>query len=170
MAEVGNMAQVEEKPKKSKKATKAKAAKSEVEAAPETAPEATNGAKKIDEVETVTEAVGSTTEATLPIEESEAEPTGMQKIYKDREDLTEKMMSGKAEEATLAGTARYIDAPIFPDAYCPLCGQKLSGNSKTGFKQSLYTHPFTPSIALGKPCELKGKRLRAPVARMEIID
>ena len=59
---------------------------------------------------------------------------------------------------------------IFPDAYCPKCGQKLSGNSKTGFKQAFYTHPFTPAITLGKPGELKGKRLRAPVARMEIVD
>jgi hypothetical protein len=65
---------------------------------------------------------------------------------------------------------QFIDAPIFPDAYCPLCGQKLSGNSKTGFKMAFYTHPFTPAIALGKPCVLKGKRLRAPVVRMFIVD
>jgi hypothetical protein len=84
------------------------------------------------------------------------------------------MMSGKVVEEgkllKLDTNPRFIDAPIFPDAYCPLCGQKLSGNSKTGFKLAFYTHPFTPSIALGKPCVLKGKRLRAPVVRMEIVD
>ena len=155
----GNMAQVDvEKPKKGKKLPKAQAAKAEVEPEKvEAAPEETNGAKKIDELETVTE-------------RKEEPLTGQQKIYKDREDLAEKMLGGKVEESTLAPPTRYIDAPIFPDAYCPKCGMKLSGNSKTGFKQAYYTHPFTPAIALGKPCELKGKRLRAPVARMEIVD
>lgn len=160
MVETGNMAQVdvEEKPK-GKKAPKAQAAKAKkAETAPEQEPEQTNGAKKIDELETATEV-------------AREEPlTGQQKIYKDREDLAAKMLGGKVEESTLAPPTRYIDAPIFPDAYCPKCGMKLSGNSKTGFKQAFYTHPFTPSIALGKPCELKGKRLRAPVARMEIVD
>jgi hypothetical protein len=163
MVEVGNMAQVdvEEKPKKGKKAPKAQAAKAEkVEAAPEQEPEQTNGAKTIDELE-VTEAASSTTEEPL---------TGQQKIYKDREALTEKMMMGEVEKSKLAPEPQYLDAPIFPDAYCPRCGQKLTGNSKTGFKMAFYTHPFSPSITLGKPCELKGKRLRAPVARMEIME
>ncbi|TDI15323.1 MAG: hypothetical protein E2P05_07225 [Acidobacteria bacterium] len=162
----GNMAQVSpaeagEKaaPKKTKKtAPKAQAAKAEKV---ETAPEQTNGAKTIDELEPVGKVASSTTEEPL---------TGMDKIYKDREDLTEKMLSGQVEESVTIAQPQYIDAPIFPDAYCPKCGQKLSGNSKTGFKQSYYTHPFTPAIALGKPCELKGKKLRAPVARMEIIE
>jgi len=160
----GNVAQVTDKETKPrKKATKAKAEKVETAAAPEAAPE-TNGEQQ---------AVRGpeAPEATSPA------PTGIQdQIYKDREDLTEKMLSGKVEvsgkveESKLAPAPQFIDAPIFPDAYCPKCGQKLSGNSKTGFKQSFYTHPFTPAIALGKPCELKGKKLRAPVARMEIID
>ena len=167
----GNVAQVTDKEAKPrKKATKAKAEKPEPEkvetaAAPEAAPE-TNGEKQVDELVSTTDP-----EATGPA------PTGIQdQIYKDREDLTEKMLSGKVEvsgkveESKLAPAPQFIDAPIFPDAYCPKCGQKLSGNSKTGFKQSFYTHPFTPAIALGKPCELKGKKLRAPVARMEIID
>lgn len=160
MAEAtGNMGQVQEKPtkkggKKAPKAqAKAKAEPEEVEAAPEQEPEQTNGAKTIDELEVTEEPL-----------------TGMQKIYKDREDLSAKMMSGKAEESKLAPERQFIDAPIFPDAYCPRCGQKLTGNSKTGFKMSFYTHPFSPSITLGKPCDLKGKRLRAPVARMEIIE
>jgi len=166
MAEAtGNVAQVTDKESKKKAPkVKTKAAKPEpekVEAA-EAAPEpTTNGANKIDELEPVTEVASSTTEEPL---------TGQQKIYKDREDLTEKMLGGKVEESTLAPPTQYIDAPIFPDAYCPRCGMKLSGNSKTGFKQAFYTHPFTPAIALGKPCELKGKKLRAPTARMEIVD
>jgi len=168
MAEVGNMAQVEEKvTKPRKKATKAKAAKPEPEkveaaaapeeAAPEQEPEQTNGAKAIDELEPATSV------ADEPL-------TGQQKIYKEREALTEKMMMGEVEKSKLAPEPQYLDAPIFPDAYCPRCGQKLSGNSKTGFKMSFYTHPFSPSITLGKPCDLKGKRLRAPVARMEIMN
>jgi len=168
----GNVGQVtDEETKKAAKSRKApktkpkkvKVAAPEAEAAPGPEP-TTNGASKIDELEPVTEVASSTTEEPL---------TGMQKIYKDREDLTEKMLSGKVEEGKilkLDTSPRFIDAPIFPDAYCPLCGMKLSGNSKTGFKQAFYTHPFTPAIALGKPCELKGKKLRAPTARMEIVD
>jgi|GEM_PF-3184964 len=182
MAEAtGNMAQVSpeeagEKPqKKTKKATKAKAAKPEPEkvetaAAPETeaAPEpetVTNGAKKIDQLEPP----ASTTEEVIPaVEEAAAPTTGIQeKIRKERQELSEKMYGG--QESKLA-VPQFIDAPIFPDAYCPKCGQKLSGNSKTGFKQAYYLHPFTPSIALGVPCELKGKKLRAPTARMEIVE
>ena len=178
----GNMAQVSpeeagEKPqKKTKKAPKAKAAKPEPEkvAAPEAEP-TTNGAKKIDELEPQ---ASSTTEEVLPAVEEAAAPTTApttereinEKIQKDRQELNQKMFGGQVEEATLAGQPRFIEASIFPDAYCPLCGQKLSGNSKTGFKQAFYLHPFTPSITLGKPCELKGKRLRAPTARMEIVE
>jgi hypothetical protein len=169
----GNVAAVTDKEAGGRKTTKAKAKvekpepeKVETAAAPETAPE-TNGEKQVEEL------VGSTTEETLAVPEATPAPapTGIQeKIYKDREDLAGKMMSGKVEETKLDTSPRFIDAPIFPDAYCPLCGQKLSGNSKTGFKLAFYTHPFTPSIALGKPCVLKGKRLRAPVVRMEIVD
>ncbi|MEE8591544.1 MAG: hypothetical protein V3T35_09505 [Spirochaetia bacterium] len=177
----GNMAQVSpeeagEKPqKKTKKASKAKAAKPEPEkakaaepepekvAAPEAEP-TTNGANKIDELEP--QAIPAVEEAAAPTTEREIN----EKIQKERQEQTQKMFGGQVEEATLAGGPRFIEASIFPDAYCPLCGQKLSGNSKTGFKQAFYLHPFTPSITLGKPCELKGKRLRAPTARMEIVD
>ena len=165
----GNMAQIspeeageQKKPRKAPKA-KTKAAKPEpekveaAEAAPGPEP-TTNGANKIDELEP----------------EAVEDPTGpeiQEKIRKERQELAEKMLSGKVEEGKLLKvTPQYIDAPIFPDAYCPRCGMKLSGNSKTGFKQAFYTHPFTPAIALGKPCELKGKKLRAPTARMEIVD
>jgi len=167
----GNVAQVTDKETKPrKKATKAKAEKPEPEkvetaAAPEAAPE-TNGEQQVDELV-------STTEEAIPVQEATPAPapTGIQdRINKEREELTGKMMSGKVEETKLDTSPRYIDAPIFPDAYCPLCGQKLSGNSKTGFKMAFYTHPFTPAIALGKPCVLKGKRLRAPVVRMDIVD
>ncbi len=180
----GNMAQVspeeagEQPQKKTKKATKAKAAKPEPEkakaakpepekvAAPEAEP-TTNGANKIDELEPPAEdAIPAVEEAAAPTTEREIN----EKIQQERQDLTQKMMGGQVEEATLAGGPRFIEASIFPDAYCPLCGQKLSGNSKTGFKQAFYLHPFTPSITLGKPCELKGKRLRAPTARMEIVE
>ncbi len=162
----GNVAQVTDKETKPrKKATKAKAEKPEPEkvetaAAPEAAPE-TNGEQQVDEI---------------PVQEATPAPapTGTQeKIAKDRQDLVGKMMSGQVEEGKLLKldtTPRFIDAPIFPDAYCPLCGQKLAGNSKTGFKMALYTHPFTPAIALGKPCVLKGKKLRAPIVRMEVVD
>lgn len=165
----GNVAQATDKEvkKSTKKATTAKAAKPEpekVEAAPET-----NGEKQVDELI-------PTTEEAIPVQEATPAPapTGIQeKIAKERQDLVGKMMSGQVEEGKLLklDTApRFIDAPIFPDAYCPLCGQKLAGNSKTGFKMALYTHPFTPAIALGKPCLLKGKKLRAPVVRMEVVD
>ncbi len=161
----GNVAQSTDKETKPpKKATKAKAAKPEPEkvetaAAPEAAPE-TNGEQQVEElVEEATPAPA---------------PTGTQeKIAQDRQELVGKMMSGQVEEGKLLKldtTPRFIDAPIFPDAYCPLCGQKLAGNSKTGFKMALYTHPFTPAIALGKPCILKGKKLRAPVVRMDVVD
>jgi len=165
----GNVAQVTDKETKPRKATKAKAKaekpEPEVETAavPEAAPE-TNGEQQVDELEAI------------PVQEATPAPapTGIQdQINKEREELTGKMMSGKVEEGKilkLDTSPKFIDAPIFPDAYCPLCGQKLSGNSKTGFKMAFYTHPFTPAIALGKPCVLKGKRLRAPVVRMEIVD
>ena len=166
----GNVAQATEK-KSTKKATKAKAAKPEpekVETAaapePEAAPE-TNGEQQVDELVNA-----------IPVEEPTPAPapTGTQdKIAQDRQELVGKMMSGQVEEGKLLKldtTPRFIDAPIFPDAYCPLCGQKLAGNSKTGFKMALYTHPFTPAIALGKPCILKGKKLRAPVVRMDVVD
>jgi len=164
----GNMGQVPvEKKKPTKKATKAKAKpepeKVETAAAPEpeAAPE-TNGEKQVEEL--VSES---------PVEEATPAPapTGVQeKIAQDRQELTQKMMSGKTEQPQLVSEKiLFIDAPIFPDAYCPLCGQKLAGNSKTGFKMALYTHPFTPAIALGKPCVLKGKKLRAPTVRMEIV-
>lgn len=163
--ETGNVAQVTEKETKPRKkaATKAKAEKPEPEkvetaAAPEAAPE-TNGEKQVDELVPEVEATPAPA------------PTGIQdRINKEREQLAGKMYGGQVEETKLDTTPRYIDAPIFPDAYCPLCGQKLSGNSKTGFKMAFYTHPFTPAIVLGKPCVLKGKRLRAPVVRMEIVD
>jgi len=166
----GNVAQSTDKEvkKSTKKATTAKAAKPEPEkvetaAAPEAAPE-TNGEQQVDELVNA-----------IPVEEATPAPapTGTQeKIAKERQDLVGKMMSGQEEGKLLKlDTApRYIDAPIFPDAYCPLCGQKLAGNSKTGFRMALYTHPFTPAIALGKPCVLKGKKLRAPVVRMEVVD
>ncbi len=173
----GNVAQVtdkETKAKGGKKNTKAKAkAKPEpekVETAaapePEAAPE-TNGEKQVEEL--VTE---STTEETIPAETAvpTTERAINEKIQQDRQELTQKMYGGQVEEATLTGKPSFIEASIFPDAYCPLCGQKLSGNSKTGFKQAFYTHPFSPSITLGRPCELKGKQFRAPVARMEIVE
>jgi hypothetical protein len=176
----GNMAQIspeeagEQPQRKTKKATKTKAAKpaEKVETAaapePEAAPVTTNGANKIDELEPE---VSSTTKETLPAVEDPTGPGIQEKIRKERQELAEKMLSGKVDEGKLLKvTPQYIDAPIFPDAYCPKCGMKLMGNSKTGFKQSVYVHPFTPAIALGKPCELKGKKLRAPVARMEIIE
>lgn len=169
----GNVAQATDAVKKStKKATKAKAKpepeKVETAAAPEpeAAPE-TNGEEQVNEL------VKSPIEERIAVEEPTPAPapTGVQeKIAKDREELTGKMMSGQVEGAKLDTSPRYIDAPIFPDAYCPLCGQKLTGNSKTGFRMALYTHPFTPAIALGKPCVLKGKSLRAPVVRMEIVN
>jgi len=166
----GNVAQATDKETKPrKKATKAKAEKPEPEkvetaAAPEAAPE-TNGEQQVDELVNA-----------IPVEEPTPAPapTGTQeKIAKERQDLVGKMMSGEVEEGKLLKldtSPKFIDAPIFPDAYCPLCGQKLSGNSKTGFKMALYTHPFTPAIALGKPCVLKGKKLRAPVVRMEVVE
>jgi hypothetical protein len=174
----GNVAQTTDKEAGGRKTTKAKAKaakpepeKVETAAAPEAeaAPE-TNGEQQVDEL--VTE------EETLKVpERPEATPapapTGIQEqISKDRQDLVGKMMSGQEEGQLLKldTSPQFIDAPIFPDAYCPLCGQKLSGNSKTGFKMAFYTHPFTPAIALGKPCVLKGKRLRAPVVRMFIVD
>jgi len=170
----GNVAQATEKETKPpRKTTKAKAEKPEPEkvetaAAPEAAPE-TNGEQQVDELV-------STTEETLAVPEATPAPapTGIQdKINKEREELTGKMMSGQVEEGKLlklSTSPQFIDAPIFPDAYCPLCGQKLSGNSKTGFKMAFYTHPFTPAIALGKPCVLKGKKLRAPVVRMFVVE
>lgn len=182
----GNVAQVTDKEtKETKKKTtrtkaKAKAAKPEPEkveaVAPEPEPAAepepeTNGEKQVEELVT-TEATDSTTKATIPVEE--APPTTErainEKIQKDRQEQTQKMFGGQVEEAQLEGTPRFVEASIFPDAYCPLCGLKLSGNSKTGFKQAFYVHPFAPSITLGKPCELKGKKLRAPTARMEIVE
>lgn len=183
-ATTGNMAQVSPEEageqKKTRKApkVKTKAAKPEPEkvetaASPEPAaapePETpTNGAKKIDALEPE---VSSTTEETIPAVEDPTGPGIQEKIRKERQELAEKMLAGKVEEGKLLKvTPQYIDAPIFPDAYCPKCGQKLTGNSKTGFKQAYYLHPFTPSIALGVPCELKGKKLRAPVARMEIVE
>jgi len=169
----GNVGQVTDQEAGGRKVTKAKAkakaAKAEPEkvetaAAPEAAPE-TNGEKQVDEL--------VSTEETLTVPEATPAPapTGIQdRINKEREQLAGKMYGGQVEETKLDTIPRYIDAPIFPDAYCPLCGQKLSGNSKTGFKLAFYTHPFTPAIVLGKPCVLKGKRLRAPVVRMEIVD
>ncbi len=165
----GNVAAVTDKEAGGRKATKAKAKvekpepeKVETAAAPEPEP-ATNGEKQVEELVTKE-----------TVEEAAPEPTTErainEKIQKDRQEQTQKFYGGKVDEATLAGQPRFIEASIFPDAYCPLCGQKLSGNSKTGFKQAFYVHPFTPSIALGKPCELKGKKLRAPTARMEIVD
>ena len=166
----GNVAQSTDKEvkKSTKKATKAAAKpepeKVETAAAPEAAPE-TNGEQQVEELVNA-----------IPVEEPTPAPapTGTQeKIAKDRQELVGKMMSGQVEEGKLLKldtTPRFIDAPIFPDAYCPLCGQKLAGNSKTGFKMALYTHPFTPAIALRKPCILKGKKLRAPVVRMDVID
>ncbi len=168
----GNVAQATDKetkpPRKSTKA-KAKAEKPEPEkvetaAAPEAAPE-TNGEQQVEELVNA-----------IPVEEPTPAPapTGTQeKIAQGRQELVGKMMSGQVEEGKLLKldtTPRFIDAPIFPDAYCPLCGQKLAGNSKTGFKMALYTHPFTPANALGKPCVLKGKKLRAPIVRMEVVD
>ncbi len=168
----GNVGAVTDKEAGGRKVAKAKAKvekpepeKVETAAAPEAAPE-TNGEKQVDEL------VASTEDA-IPVEEATPAPapTGVQEqINKDRQGLVGNMMSGKVEETKLDTSPRYIDAPIFPDAYCPLCGQKLAGNSKTGFKMALYTHPFTPAIALGKPCILKGKKLRAPIVRMEIVD
>jgi len=171
----GNVAAVTDKEAGGRKTTKAKAkaAKPEpekVETAaapePEAAPE-TNGEKQVEELVTT-----STTEETIPVEDAPAPTTERainEKIQKDRQEHTQKMFGGQVEEATQAGP-RFIEASIFPDAYCPLCGLKLSGNSKTGFKMAFYTHPFSPSISLGKPCELKGKQLRAPTARMEIVE
>lgn len=163
----GNVGQVTDKETKPrKKATKAKAEKPELEkvetaAAPEADPE-TNGEKQVDElVGTIPEVEATPAPA----------PTGIQdQINQEREALAGKMFGAKVEETKSDTPLKYIDAPIFPDAYCPLCGQKLSGNSKTGFKMAFYTHPFTPAIVLGKPCVLKGKKLRAPVVRMEIVD
>lgn len=166
----GNVAAVTDKEAGGRKTTKAKAKvekpepeKVETAAAPEAeaAPE-TNGEQQVDEL-----AAPEATPAPAP--------TGIQEqIAKDRQDLAGKMMSGQPIDEgkllKLDTNPRFIDAPIFPDAYCPLCGQKLTGNSKTGFRLALYTHPFTPAIALGKPCVLKGKKLRAPVVRMEVVD
>jgi hypothetical protein len=172
----GNVAQTTDKEAGGRKTTKAKAKaakpepeKVEAAAAPEAeaAPE-TNGEQQVDEL--------ASTEETLAVPEATPAPapTGIQEqIAQDRQELVGKMMSGKVEEGKLLKldtNPRFIDAPIFPDAYCPLCGQKLSGNSKTGFKMAFYTHPFTPAIALGKPCVLKGKKLRAPVVRMYVVD
>jgi len=159
----GNVAQVTETKKKATKSkAKAKAAKPEpekVETAaapePEAAPE-TNGEKQVEELKTE--------EAAPPTTEREIN----EKIEEERREHTQKMFGGQVEKT--AGQPKFIEASIFPDAYCPLCGQKLSGNSKTGFKQAFYVHPFSPSISLGKPCELKGKQLRAPTARMEIVE
>jgi len=174
----GNMAQISPEEageqKKTRKAPKVKtkaakpepekvetAAASEPAAAPEPETPTTNGAKKIDALEP----------ETIPAVEDPTGPGIQEKIRKERQELAEKMLAGKVDEGKLLKvTPDYIDAPIFPDAYCPRCGMKLSGNSKTGFKQAFYLHPFTPAIALGKPCELKGKKLRAPTARMEIVD
>ena len=165
----GNVAQTTDKEAGGRKTTKAKAKvekpepeKVETAAAPEAAPE-TNGEKQVEETLAVPEATPAPA------------PTGIQEqIAQDRQDLVGKMMSGEPVEEgkllKLDTNPRFIDAPIFPDAYCPLCGQKLSGNSKTGFKMAFYTHPFTPAIALGKPCVLKGKKLRAPVVRMYVVD
>jgi len=157
----GNVAQVTETKKKATKSrAKAKTQKSEPEkvevetaAAPEPEP-TTNGEKQVEELVTAPE---PTTERAIN-----------EKIEEERKEHTQKMFGGQVEEA--AKGPSFIEASIFPDAYCPLCGQKLSGNSKTGFKQAFYVHPFSPSISLGKPCELKGKKFRAPVARMEIVE
>ena len=176
----GNVAAVTDKEAGGRKATKAKAKvekpepeKVETAAAPEAeaAPE-TNGEQQVEEL--------VSTEETLKVpERPEATPapapTGIQEqIAKERQDLVGKMMSGQPIDEgkllKLDTAPQFIDAPIFPDAYCPLCGQKLTGNSKTGFRLALYTHPFTPAIALGKPCVLKGKKLRAPVVRMFVVE
>lgn len=62
-----------------------------------------------------------------------------------------------------------MEVQIFGTVYCPKCGLPLQGHCPTGLRPQFYSHPFTESAILRRPCDLKGKKYKPSTVFLEEV-